>query len=194
MWSFGTKLWGIIRSAFSAKRGHPYISVTLPIPAPKPKPMLSKSRWEYIVIHHSFSTDTASTRNWTAICKYHVEVNGWASVGYHLGLEMEPQGMAVHNGRPLTQDGAHALGFNRNGIGICLVGNYDNDPPSEIRMIALSELCLRLMRDHGIPATKVIGHRETYGKRTPPVPVEKSCPGQQFDMDKFRKRLTSMER
>ena len=88
----------------------------------------------------------------------------------------------------MEKDGAHAIGFNRNGIGICLIGNYDFDPPSEDRMRILRRLVVGLMNQNGIPADNVLGHRETFTARG--VKIEKTCPGSQFDMKKFRASLS----
>lgn len=146
------------------------------------------SRWEFIVLHHSFSTDEATTRNWDAIRKYHKNVNGWTDIGYHWGIENVNGTLTILEGRPMTRDGAHAIGFNSNGIGICLVGNYDMEAPSAARLEALSGLVTQLMAEHGIPAMNVIGHRETYKMRG--VDQGKTCPGSAFDLDAFRRSLT----
>lgn len=186
MWSFGKKLWDIIRSVLSAKRGCPSVTITVPIPA---NVMTAKpaSRWKYVVIHHSYSSDDHTTRNWDAIRKYHVQTNRWKDIGYHYGIERVNGSLEVLYGRPLSKDGAHAIGFNRNGIGICMVGNYNLEPPSEDRLYMLESLVRNLMKDHGIAAHNVIGHRETYFLRG--VKQEKTCPGALFCMDTFRSRL-----
>jgi N-acetylmuramoyl-L-alanine amidase len=115
-------------------------------------------------------------------------VNGWQDIGYHYGIENVNGTLMVLPGRSIEKDGAHALGFNRNGIGICLVGNYDIEAPSPERLAILRKLVLGLMNTYRIPADNVIGHRETYIARG--VKAEKTCPGSQFDMNKFRKSLS----
>lgn len=186
MWLFGKKLWAIIKSALSAKTGSPSISITVPIPA---SVMTAKpaSRWKYVVIHHSFSSDDRTTRNWDAIRHHHIKINGWHDIGYHYGIERVNGSLEVLYGRPMTKDGAHAIGFNRNGVGICMVGNYNIEEPAEDRLYMLECLVKRLMKDNHIPAHCVIGHRETYLIRG--VKVEKTCPGSKFDMEAFRSRL-----
>lgn len=191
MWLSGKKLWGSIKSALGVDSGYPFVSITvqLPMQTSRVKPMTRPAHWQYIVIHHSFTRDEATTRNWDAIRKYHKEINGWADIGYHFGLERDLSGIAVLEGRPLSMDGAHAIGFNRNGIGICVVGNYDIDPPSADRLEVLRGLVTKLMVQFNIPVDNVIGHRETYLLRG--VKVEKSCPGANFDMHAFRKSLSA---
>lgn len=146
--------------------------------------------FRYIVIHHSLTDDGECAENWDAIRKYHIRENGWTDIGYHLGIERVAKRLEWMRGRPLTEVGAHAHGFNGSGIGICVVGNFDEKPPDPEVWQSARYMCEILMghfkkvydRD-----LKVLGHRETYkmiGK-----PVEKSCPGNCFDMDKFREGL-----
>lgn len=166
----------------------------------------------WIVIHHSFSKDSMTTRNWDSIRSYHMsyryqgetiteaqwadhaakgETSGlekpWLDVGYNFGIENVNGKLMILDGRAIGEVGAHAVGFNAKSIGICMVGNYDNDPPSDDRLFALASLCRDLQREFSIPRNNVVGHRETFVMRG--VPVEKSCPGEKFNMDDFRKRL-----
>ena len=143
-------------------------------------------RPQWIVIHHSLTED-GSPKNWDAIRKFHIEERGWNDIGYNLGMENVNGKITLLEGRPIGSEGAHARGFNKNSVGICIVGNYDMDPPSEDRLFCLGSVCRDLQREFGIRKENVIGHRDTFILRG--VPVEKSCPGKQFDLDAFRKRL-----
>lgn len=166
----------------------------------------------WIVLHHSFSAD-GTTRNWDDIRRYHMSYrykgevisadtyhfledkrepgleSPWTDIGYNLGIENVNGTLTVLPGRPIGAIGAHALGFNARSVGICLVGNYDIDPPSEDRLALLASTCRQIQFEFGIPRDQVIGHRETYGKLNPPKPIQKTCPGSQFDLEKFRARL-----
>lgn len=148
------------------------------------KPKGFKPTW--IVIHHSLTED-GSPKNWDAIRKYHMEVKGWNDIGYTYGLENVNGKLTILEGRQIGEVGAHAFDFNAKSIGICLVGNYDMDPPSDDRLETLSLFCRDLQREFKIPKENVIGHRDTFILRG--VPVEKSCPGERFDLKSFRDRL-----
>lgn len=169
--------------------------------------------WQGIVLHHSATVD-GKTNDWDAIRRYHTSyrIDGnivtaavfkqrqaakqgqhfeepWTEIGYHLGLEMVNEELKICRGRSLLFDGAHAQGFNKTHIGICLVGNYDVAPPTSDQLQLLATICIELQAIYKIPKEKVIGHRETYlllGK-----PVGKTCPGSKFALDGFRSRLTS---
>ena len=132
--------------------------------------------WTKIVIHHSLTEDGAKL-SWNAIRKYHREVRGWSDIGYHFGVEWVGKHFNVLVGRPLTKRGAHAPGANRDGIGICLIGNFDKAPPANplLRHAAKYIVApLILAFDMDWPDC-VVGHNEVTAGRT--------CPGKHFDMD-----------
>lgn len=141
---------------------------------------------EYIILHHSLTED-GQTVNWQAICKYHIETNGWNDVGYHYGLERIGDKYEILKGRMDNETGAHCLGFNDKSIGICLIGNYDITPPSMEQYALLAKLVHSLMGIYGIKNDKIIGHFESYGLLD--KPIAKTCPGSRFSMNEFRRMV-----
>lgn len=136
---------------------------------------------EYIIVHHSATTQgDAETFRRAHMAK------GWRDIGYHyvIGNGTYSGDGEVETGRTEAEDGAHcsADGMNRKSIGICLVGNFDIDKPTSAQMQALERLCRDIMERHKIPASRVLGHGEVKGAAT-------NCPGKNFDMAEFRKRL-----
>jgi hypothetical protein len=133
---------------------------------------------KYIILHHSFTKDS-QTVSWGAIRKYHVETLGWRDIGYHYGIENLRGQMEALVGRMWYERGAHCrdAGMNGQSLGVCFVGNFDeNEVPKDqwdlgVRLVG--SLCLI----HGIPVEKIKGHRE-YSTKT--------CPGEMFDLTKFR--------
>lgn len=139
-----------------------------------------------IIIHHSLTEDGA-TVSWNAIRDYHVNVNGWADIAYHYGIELVGDRYDIFKGRMDNVAGAHCIGYNDSSLGICLVGNFDLAPAPAAQVELARKLCRSLMSIYGIKVDGVLGHRETYTLRG--VPVEKTCPGSAFDMDAFRRSL-----
>jgi N-acetylmuramoyl-L-alanine amidase len=140
---------------------------------------------ENIIIHHSLTKDSR-TVSWGAIKNYHVNELGWRDIGYHFGIEDIDGQVQILTGRMMDETGAHCSqeGMNRKSIGICLVGNYDSDPvPPKIWHQAV-RLSATLCRIFGIHADRVYGHRRFAGY--------KSCPGKNFDMDRFRADVASI--
>jgi len=110
---------------------------------------------------------------------------GWRDCGYHLGIELVDDHYEALLGRPFDDDGAHCYqdGMNRIGLGVCLVGNFDQAAPSPV-MLAFTARHLRaIMSDLAIPVDgeHVRMHRQhaTY----------KTCPGELFPYDSFLKLL-----
>ncbi len=136
-----------------------------------------------IIIHHSLTED-GKTVDWQGIRRYHINDKGWRDIGYHYGIEKVGERYEILKGRMDNEVGAHCLGFNDNSIGICMVGNFDAEPPCEQQLAQLKKLCRGLMDIYGIKQDNVLGHWETFEKRG--VPVEKSCPGIRFSMPAFR--------
>jgi len=114
-----------------------------------------------IVVHHSGNTDSVE-----GIKDLHVNKNGWDGIGYHFMIGREG---AVFIGRALDAVGAHAKGHNKESIGICLLGNFDEEEPYEPQMDALVRLMSELMEDSHLGPDCIILHRE--------LNSDKSCPG-----------------
>jgi len=145
-----------------------------------PEGLPASRPWRYIVIHHS-ATRSATLE---AIRRYHVGL-GFEDIGYHF---------IINNGRaPGTRDGeiiptrrwleqrpgAHARvrghpEYNAAGIGICLVGNFEKEPPTPAQMTALERLVTLLAERYAIPLEHIVGHGEL--KNT-------ACPGRLFPME-----------
>lgn len=129
-----------------------------------------------IVIHHSASGLSTTTQD---IHRWH-QNRGWVGIGYH--YVMYPDGTVVR-GRPEWAQGAHAYQdskheANTDGIGVCLIGNFETSNPTEGQIESLAGLIQDIwLRYPGIP---IIGH-----KAVQPT----ACPGRNFPWSELKKRL-----
>lgn len=133
-----------------------------------------------IVVHCS-ATDDGAGMDLLAIKRYHVDVLGWDDIGYHFVLENVGNGLfMMEKGRPIAFEGAHckAKGRNRDSIGVCIVGDFDNRPPDPVLFTDAANFVALLCFVFDIPADNVSGHRDWEPAKT--------CPGKQFDLVKFR--------
>ena len=177
-------------------RPAPVVPPPAPIkPAPRPPQVAAavprewipnsgaKRDWYWIVIHHS-ATPSGSEKDFD---REHKE-KGWDECGYHFVIG---NGTNSGNGQievgprwPKQKYGAHAKTadnrFNEHGIGICLVGNFDVDRPTAAQMASLNKLVKYLMVTYNIPATRVLGHRDT-------KPTD--CPGRNFNVALVRRAV-----
>lgn len=135
---------------------------------------LPASRVNMIVIHH------IAHPSWTVhdVHAFHRNTNGWAGIGYNWFVDKQGR---VFEGRGYNQ-GAHAVEVNRHSYGIALQGNFENERPTSEQWEATLKLTRKLMRETGVQAHRVVGHRDVGST---------SCPGRNFDMDKFRRDLTT---
>lgn len=152
-----------------------------------PPPYLEKS-WKAIIIHHSGTKDGDAA----IFDKWHREGNHWEGVGYDFvignGTDSGDGQVEVTFRWTNQQPGAHCGGTagnwaNIDGIGICLVGNFNNTQPSARQMQSLIKLVRFLQERYGISKNRIYGHRATPGAR------ETDCPGRNFPMARLKTAL-----
>lgn len=123
---------------------------------------------DFIVIHHTGFPNEDKDSTAAAVHKYHQEDRKWAGIGYHYLIRKD--GM-IEQGRRPDMVGAHALGHNKNSVGVCLAGNFDIGKPTQAQMKAVKELCRWLCQKYGLDSTQkgvIVGHRDVN---------DTACPG-----------------
>ncbi|MCB7128401.1 MAG: peptidoglycan recognition protein family protein [Candidatus Brocadiales bacterium] len=145
--------------------------------------------WRYIVIHHS------ATRGGSAgvFDDYHRNERGWKNgLGYHfvIGNGTQSGDGEIEVGQRWKRQlyGAHAGDgyFNRKGIGICLVGNFEEDEgPSRKQLESLEKIIRYLSKQYDIPLSRIITHKDVRENHT-------VCPGKNFPLEELRHRLRNI--
>lgn len=97
------------------------------------------------------------------------KARGFRTIGYHFYITKDG---TLYPGRPESQIGAHAKGYNAHSIGICYEGGLDahgrsKDTRTEAQKITMEELLRSLLVDY--PDAEIVGHRDLPG-------VHKDCP------------------
>lgn len=95
---------------------------------------------------------------------------GFTDIGYHFYITQNGE---IHHGRPVSQQGAHARGFNRHSIGICYEGGLNEDGrPADTRTKAQRYALLDLLTilKYQYPEAKIVGHYQLSAA------VRKACP------------------
>jgi hypothetical protein len=96
-----------------------------------------------LVVHHSASV-LDGPRD---IQKLHMSTRGFADIGYHYLIEAGGQ---LYEGRDLQVRGAHTGGFNTGTLGVCLLGNFQNQWPAMPQLETLRGLGTHLAAAYGI--------------------------------------------
>jgi hypothetical protein len=147
-------------------------------------PRAPERKWRFIIVHHS-ATPTGNAAKFDADHR----AQGWDELGYDFVIgngTLSGDGQIEIGPRWVKQTtGAHCKvaghpEYNELGIGICLVGNFNETRPTEAQMRSLAWLIRGLMERYHIPKSRVLGH----GMLKPT-----DCPGKQFDFKDLYSRL-----
>ncbi len=151
-----------------------------------------ESVWQYIVVHHT-ATGSGSVESIHAEHRRRKDADGnpWLGIGYHfvIGNGKGMKDGAVESTFRWDEQlhGAHsgdAL-FNARGIGICLIGNFEQAPPTKEQMQSVRTLIAVLATRHQIPRERIIGHAAV--KAT-------ACPGKHFPLNELRQVISETRR
>ena len=137
-------------------------------------------RWVYVIIHHS-ATSAGSVEGIHANHRQRRDSSGnlWLGIGYHFVIgngKGMPDGQIESTFRWRQQlHGAHSGSavHNANGIGVCLIGNFEENAPTAEQLKSVTHLVASLSSRYKIPARLIIGH-----KTVKPT----ACPGKYFPL------------
>ena len=146
---------------------------------------VTAKKWKYIVIHHS-ATESGTV---AGMDRYHREERHMENgLAYHFVIG-NGHGMSdgeISIGKRWTEqlDGGHLASesLNAASIGICLVGNFDEDRPTEKQMASLEALVNDLMKRCRLTVAAVKLHQQIN-------PIHTRCPGRNFPAQTLVKNL-----
>ena len=147
------------------------------------EPPVPSRAWKTIVFHHS-ATQVGSVVSIDAVHRRRKDSAGkpWLGIGYHFvignGHDM-PDGQIEPTFRWQQQlPGAHAgtRTHNASGIGICLIGNFNESPPTKKQISSARKLVELLRRRYLIGRSQTIAHRDVRAT---------DCPGRFFPFDQI---------
>ncbi len=141
-------------------------------------------RWRYIIVHHS-ATERGNAR---------IFGQGHRRRGFKYGLGYH---FVISNGTSGKRDGQVEIGprwrkqiigahcsarrMNYVSVGVCVVGNLDDQYLTSAQFESLVRVVQQLRRKFNIPVANVRGHNE--------MDRGTKCPGKHFPWKKFRKEL-----
>ena len=117
-----------------------------------------------IVVHHSAYPYAGPQE----VQDLHMDKRSFADIAYHFLID--PEGI-IYEGREINIRGAHVQGFNTGSVGIVLLGNFNEDQPTESQVGSLQELVDYLRYTYEI--RYLAGHKD-YPNQSPDGT---ECPG-----------------
>ena len=140
-----------------------------------------------LIIHHSITPrDLDPNKTEASIERNHKE-RGFplSSLGWHVGYQYMIFGNGeVRQYRKDTEEGAHCKeqSMNFKSIGICLIGDFDKETPSNKQIQSLKELMQHKLLSFGISSDKIFPHRKFAINSATGLPY-KSCYGNKLPDD-----------
>ncbi|MCA9036112.1 MAG: N-acetylmuramoyl-L-alanine amidase [Planctomycetaceae bacterium] len=148
------------------------------------KPSVSSAQWNYIVIHHSATTSgSVESIHENHRRRRDAMGNPWLGIGYHFVIgngNGMPDGHIAPTFRWQEQiHGAHSgnAEFNMRGIGICLIGHFEENQPTALQLSSAKRLIKTLSIRYNIGGSQIVGHSAVRAT---------SCPGKLFPMQEMR--------
>ena len=131
-------------------------------------------RWKWIVVHHS----AIKYGNAAIYDKAHRKRGMENGLAYHFvignGIDSSDGEIEIGNRWLKQLDGGHVRrdDINKVGIGICLVGNFEQRKPTSKQLLAFREL-VEYLRSDVVGKIRFAGHKEIDPRHT-------GCPGRYF--------------
>jgi N-acetyl-anhydromuramyl-L-alanine amidase AmpD len=126
----------------------------------------ARSQINSIVLHHSAVPASVGADR---IAKYQVERQGWPGIGFHYFIYDDGR---IEQTQPLEVISFHAGDANPTSIGICLAGNFTDQPPTEVQLLSTSQLTAWVLQELNLPIGAIHPHKDY---------VITACPGNQWD-------------
>jgi hypothetical protein len=111
--------------------------------------------YQTVIIHHSAFYEDSDSSTVEAIQTLHRNDRGWADVAYHF---MVGRTGAIYQGRDWTVRGTHVDSYNMGSLGVCLLGNFMHEHPSEAQITSTRRLLLWVA--YRLQLTYIATHRD----------------------------------
>jgi len=142
--------------------------------------------WKEVILHHTWRPTISDFlkfpdgSHWMdGIDGYH-RSKGWNGIGYH--FVVMPDGL-IYVGRRLDTRGAHTVGHNYKAIGVCALGNFDEEELEGEQLSSVKYLLAFLLHRFSIPTDNLYFHRDF---------ANKTCPGLKLDLNHVRNVISEI--
>jgi len=116
-----------------------------------------------VTVHHEgwrpvyFADQAATAERIELIRASHTGQRGWGDIGYHFVVDRAGR---TWEARPLNFQGAHVRNNNEHNIGVLVLGNFEQQAPSNAQLTGLQRTLAALCSAHRLPTHRVHTHQE----------------------------------
>lgn len=136
-----------------------------------------------IVIHHTAAPSLAQRPNgWTPVHMQNLRSYYGGQLGWSAGPHLFTDDDQIWTFTPMTERGIHAVSFNRNGIGIEMLGDYDSEDPWSGRGLKVLQTTASAVRS--LMSALNVGKDAIRFHRDDPK-TSKTCPGTKISKADF---------
>ena len=144
------------------------------------KPVYAKS----ITLHHTGAPSLSQRKNGFIIQHIHNIRSFYESLGWNRGPHLFIDEDQIFGMTPLTVSGIHAVSFNKNSIGIEILGEYDTEDPTSGRGLECMKNAAAVVKILGEWLDIPLNENTVKFHRDDPK-TKKSCPGKKVQKDWF---------
>jgi N-acetylmuramoyl-L-alanine amidase len=139
------------------------IIAQLPAHATQRYPQRDRNEISVVILHHSAVPPSVGADR---IARYQVDEQKWPGIGFHFFVLADGR---LQQTQPLevVSNQAGDVG-NRTGVGVCLAGNFTDQPPPEAQLSATANLVAWLLDELDLALEAIHGHSDY---------VNTQCPG-----------------
>ena len=134
------------------------------------------ARWKHLIVHHS-ATPNGNAAKFDAYHRRERHMENGLAYHFLIGNGTDSGDGEIEIGPRWKKQlrGGHvaSLAYNENSLGVCLIGNFEKQRPTERQLAALIELLGWLKNDLLAGKPRLFLHREVKGEHT-------LCPGRNF--------------
>lgn len=127
-----------------------------------------------VVIHHSGGASGSPEQ----FARQHVDDNDWPGIGYHFVVDKDG---TIYQTNDLTTKSYHARDANGYALGVCCIGNFNFEYPTEAQLSSLTVL-IPYLNTLLVKKLEIVGHGSAPGNQT-------SCPGRNMDVAALTQKI-----
>jgi hypothetical protein len=114
-----------------------------------------------VIVHHTATPPSVSVQR---IAEFQVTKRDLPGIAYHFCTT--DQGLAYQT-QPLTVTGAHAGQNSRDSVGLCLIGNFMENPPPQPQLNASASVLAQALNSLKLTTNEVFGYSEIITTQSP---------------------------